>query len=176
LLKAGAGARATSRFDHLGPYTQHDPIAAFCELSERVWRTYNELTAGYIHSDPHSRGRQSRGIERANITYEIAPDLGHWGVEIVGKLKAWAKAIIGPTSPPGKYPQLMNANRPWAAACHLGQVDNPVGRRSFSFCPLKRRFVWRFASIARPSSRCRGGWARADGTREFVNRKEGSSS
>ena len=54
-------------------------------------------------------GRQSRGIERANITYEIAPDLGYWGVEIVGKMKAWAKAIIGPTSPPGKYPQLMNA-------------------------------------------------------------------
>jgi hypothetical protein len=54
-------------------------------------------------------GRQSRGIERAKITYEIAPDLGHWGVEIVGKVKAWAKAIIGPTSPPGKYPQLMNA-------------------------------------------------------------------
>jgi hypothetical protein len=54
-------------------------------------------------------GRQSRGIERAKITYEIAPDLGHWGVEILGKVKAWAKAIIGPTSPPGKYPQLMNA-------------------------------------------------------------------
>ena len=54
-------------------------------------------------------GRQSRGIERAKITYEIAPDLGHWGVEIVGRVKAWAKAIIGPTSPPGKYPQLMNA-------------------------------------------------------------------
>jgi hypothetical protein len=54
-------------------------------------------------------GRQSRGLERAKITYEIAPDLGHWGVEIVGKVKAWAKAIIGPTSPPGKYPQLMHA-------------------------------------------------------------------
>jgi len=53
--------------------------------------------------------RQSRGTEQAKITYEIAPDLGHWGVEIVGKVKAWAKAIIGPTSPPGKYPQLMNA-------------------------------------------------------------------
>jgi hypothetical protein len=38
-------------------------------------------------------GRQSRGIERAKIRYEIAPDLGHWGVEIVGKIKAWAKAI-----------------------------------------------------------------------------------
>ena len=54
-------------------------------------------------------GRQSRGIERAKITYEIGPDLGHWGVEIVGKVKAWAKAIIGPTSLPGKYPQLINA-------------------------------------------------------------------
>ena len=53
-------------------------------------------------------GRQSRGIEQAKIIYEIAPDLGHWGVEIVGKVKAWAKAIIGPTSPPGKYPQLIN--------------------------------------------------------------------
>ena len=54
-------------------------------------------------------GRQSRGIERAKIIYEIAPDLGHWGVEIVGKVKAWAKAISGPTIPPGKYPQLINA-------------------------------------------------------------------
>jgi len=54
-------------------------------------------------------GRQSRGVERATITYEIAPDLGHWGVEIIGKVKAWAKAISGPTSPQGKYPQLINA-------------------------------------------------------------------
>ena len=49
-------------------------------------------------------GRQSCGIERAQITYEIAPDLGPWGVEIVGRVKAWAKAIIGPTSPPGSIP------------------------------------------------------------------------
>ena len=40
---------------HLGPYVQHGPIAGCCELSERVWRTYNELTAGYIHSDQNSR-------------------------------------------------------------------------------------------------------------------------
>ena len=58
-----------------------------------------------------SDGRQSRGIERAKITHEIARDLGHWGVEIVGKVKAWAKAISGPTSSAGKYPQLMNAPR-----------------------------------------------------------------
>ena len=41
--------------DHLGPYTRHSPIAACCELSERVWRTYNELTAGYIHCNQNSR-------------------------------------------------------------------------------------------------------------------------
>ena len=41
--------------DHLGPYVQHGPIAGCCELSERVWRTYNELTTGYVHSDPSSR-------------------------------------------------------------------------------------------------------------------------
>src|ERR1700720_535085 len=38
-------------------------------------------------------GRQSRGIERAKISYEIAPDLGHWGVDIVGKVKGWGKAV-----------------------------------------------------------------------------------
>ena len=54
-------------------------------------------------------GEAASGIERAKISCEIASDLGHWGVEIVGKVKAWAKAISGPTSPPGKYPQLMNA-------------------------------------------------------------------
>ena len=78
-------------------------------------------------------GRQSRGIERANITYEIAPDLGHWGVEIVGRLKAWAKAIIGPTSPPGKYPQLMNApgseTGPGPQLVTWGKSTIPLGRR-----------------------------------------------
>jgi hypothetical protein len=29
--------------------------------------------------------------------------------EIIGKVKTWAKAISGPTSPPRKYPQLINA-------------------------------------------------------------------
>ena len=76
-------------------------------------------------------GGQSRGIERANIIHEIGPDLGHWSVEIVGKVKAWAKAIIRPTSPPGKYPQLINApgsETGPTSACHLRQVDDPVGR------------------------------------------------
>jgi hypothetical protein len=89
-------------------------------------------------------GRQSRGVERAKITYEIAPDLGHWGVEIVGKVKAWAKAISGPTSPPGKYPQLMNApgrgvagsSRPVATwfPCPASHVEGPSTRPAAAPC------------------------------------------
>jgi hypothetical protein len=56
-----------------------------------------------------AEGRQLRGVERARITFEIASDRAQWGTEIAGKVKAWAKALTGPTSPPGKYPQLMNA-------------------------------------------------------------------
>jgi hypothetical protein len=61
---------------------------------------FNECFAG---------GRQSRGIERAEIRYEIAPDLGHWASRLSVRSRAWAKAISGPTSAPGKYPQLINA-------------------------------------------------------------------
>ena len=46
--------------------------------------------------------------ERARINFEIAADRAHWGMEIADKVKAWAKALTGPTSLPGKYPQLMN--------------------------------------------------------------------
>ena len=53
-------------------------------------------------------GREFRGAERALITFEVAADRAQWGTEIAGKVKAWAKALIGPTSLPGKYPQLMN--------------------------------------------------------------------
>jgi hypothetical protein len=47
-------------------------------------------------------------VERARISFEIAPDRAQWGMEIAGKVKAWAKALTGPTSLPGKYPQLMH--------------------------------------------------------------------
>ena len=54
-------------------------------------------------------GREVLGVERARINYEIAPNQSHWGVEIAGKVKAWAKALVGPTSNPGEYPRMMNA-------------------------------------------------------------------
>ena len=55
-----------------------------------------------------AEGRQICGVERARIGFEIAPDRGHWGTEIAGKVRAWAKALTGPTSLPGQYPQLIN--------------------------------------------------------------------
>jgi hypothetical protein len=55
-----------------------------------------------------TEGRNVRGVERAQIEFEIAPDRAQWGMEIAEKVKAWAKALTGPTSLPGKYPQLMN--------------------------------------------------------------------
>lgn len=55
-----------------------------------------------------SEGRKVRDIERAKITFEIAPDRARWGTEIAGKVKAWAEALVGPTSVPGKYPELHN--------------------------------------------------------------------
>ncbi len=50
-----------------------------------------------------------RGVEFVPIKFKITRDLGSWWTEIPGKVKAWAKALTGPTSPPGKRPQLLNA-------------------------------------------------------------------
>jgi hypothetical protein len=38
-----------------------------------------------------AEGRQVRGVERARIRFEIAPDRSQWGTEIVGRVKAWPK-------------------------------------------------------------------------------------
>jgi hypothetical protein len=54
-------------------------------------------------------GRKVIGSERAKITFEITPNQSRWGVDIAGKVKAWAEALTGPTSNPGEYPRLANA-------------------------------------------------------------------
>ena len=56
-----------------------------------------------------TEGRTLRGAERATISFEITPDQSRWGVDVAGKVTAWAEALIGPTSNPGKYPRLANA-------------------------------------------------------------------
>ena len=56
-----------------------------------------------------TRGKEFLGAERATFSFEIAPDQSHWGVDIPGKVKAWAKALSGPTSTPGEPPRLSGA-------------------------------------------------------------------
>ena len=77
-------------------------------------------------------GRQSRGVERARITFEIASDRGGWGTEIVGKVKAWAKALTGPTSLPGKYPQRSDRQTSigWKCRCFARSRGETVTWRS----------------------------------------------
>lgn len=52
------------------------------------------------------RGREPLGSERGTFSFEIAPNQARWGVDIPGKVKAWAKALIGPTSATGEPPRL----------------------------------------------------------------------
>jgi hypothetical protein len=85
-------------------------------------------------------GRQIRGVERARITFEIAPDRTHWGMEIAGKVKAWAKVITGPTSLPRKYPQLMNA-----PGCETGPGPQLVTWGKSTICSVNAfdfKFQW----------------------------------
>jgi hypothetical protein len=49
------------------------------------------------------------GLEFVPIELEVAEDLAHWRVEIPGKVKGFAEALSGPTTPPGARVQLHNA-------------------------------------------------------------------
>ena len=53
-----------------------------------------------------SGGRESLGTERARIEFEIAENQARWGVNVAGKVKAWAEALKGPTSDSGNPPRL----------------------------------------------------------------------
>jgi hypothetical protein len=50
-----------------------------------------------------------RGLEFVPIELEVAEDLAHWRVEIRDKVKGFAEALSGPTTPPGARVQLHNA-------------------------------------------------------------------
>jgi hypothetical protein len=50
-----------------------------------------------------------RGLEFVPINFEIASDLAHWRADVPGKLKAFAQALTGPTTPSGARVQLHNA-------------------------------------------------------------------
>lgn len=49
-----------------------------------------------------------RGVEFAPISFELADDLAYWRAQIPGKVDAWAQALTGPMTPPGKRVQTLN--------------------------------------------------------------------
>jgi hypothetical protein len=48
-------------------------------------------------------------VEFAPIDFEIADDLAHWRVEVPGKARGSAEALMGPTTPEGARVQVLNA-------------------------------------------------------------------
>ncbi len=77
---------------------QREALAAiFSGEAGGWWKKIGEL---------FSRGAEFLGVERAKMTFEIAPDQSRWGVDIPGKVKAWAEALSGPTSTPGEPPRM----------------------------------------------------------------------
>jgi len=80
--------------------------------SEAQAAALSEIFSGRVGGWPEtiaalfSRGREVLGVERAAITFEIAPDQSRWGVDVAGKVKAWAEALSGPTSAPGEPPRM----------------------------------------------------------------------
>jgi hypothetical protein len=77
-------------------------------------------------SSPRCSPKAGRcGVERARITFEIAPDRAKWGTEIAGKVKAWARALTGPTSLPGLRTGVRHLRR----RCPLRIVHHKPGPR-----------------------------------------------
>lgn len=89
-------------------------------------------------------GRQSRGIERAKISYEIATDLGALGRRDHRQGQGLGEGDQRPDQPArqisaaGQRPR--QRDRPGAAACDLGQVDDPLGRRAWLQVRLRAQF------------------------------------
>lgn len=51
---------------------------------------------------------EMRGLEFAEITFEIADDLAYWRAEVRGRVAAQAEALTGPTTLPGQRVQTHN--------------------------------------------------------------------
>ncbi len=104
-----------------------------------------------------TEGRQVRGVERARITFDIAPDRAHWGAEIAGKVKAWARALTGSTSLPEKYPQLMNA-----PGCETGPGPQLVTWGKSTICSVDA-FGYKFQWTTNSSKHIPFDWTGRDG-------------
>lgn len=75
---------------------------------EALQQVFSGRAGGWMGSFAELVG-EVRGIEFVPINFEIAQDLAWWRVDIPGKVKGFAEALSGPTSPPGARVQLLNA-------------------------------------------------------------------
>jgi hypothetical protein len=75
---------------------------------EALQRVFSGQAGGWMSIFAELVG-EVRGIEFVPIEIEVAQDLARWRAEIPGRVKAFAEALSGPTTPPGARVQLHNA-------------------------------------------------------------------
>ncbi|WP_264214310.1 DUF1326 domain-containing protein [Leisingera thetidis] len=101
------------------------------------------------------RGRESLGSERGAFSFEIAPNQSRWGVDVPGKVKAWAKALSGPTSAPGEPPRLKNS-----PGCEVGPGQIVTWGKS-TVCKVNA-FGFEFSWTVSSSKHCPFDWHGTD--------------
>ena len=74
---------------------------------QAIQRVFSGQAGGWMGEFAKLIGKV-HGIEFVPITFEVADDLAHWRAEIPDKVTAFAEALSGPTTPPGKRVQLHN--------------------------------------------------------------------
>lgn len=76
--------------------------------ADALMQIFNGQSGGWpeVMASFFSKGRESLGIEMARIDFEIASNQSKWGVDVPGKVKAWAEALRGPTSTADEPPRM----------------------------------------------------------------------
>ena len=75
---------------------------------EAIQSVFSGRAGGFMAKMAGLIGEARRWIEYVPITFEVADDLAYWRAEIPGKVKAFAEALTGPTTPAGARVQLLN--------------------------------------------------------------------
>jgi hypothetical protein len=102
---------------------------------EAIQSVFSGQAGGFMAKMAGLMGDRGRWIDFVPITFEVADDLAYWRAEVPGKVKAYAEALTGPTTPPGARVQLLN---PPGSETGPGQVctwgkstDDVVDAREF---------------------------------------------
>jgi hypothetical protein len=74
---------------------------------EALQKVFTGRAGGFMEMFAEILG-EVRGLEFVPIDFEVADDLAYWRAEIPGRVKAFAEALSGPTTPSGARVQLLN--------------------------------------------------------------------